>query len=705
MKYLLVLASLTLTYVAQAQLYVQPSTAEATYIYVDDTFIFVEEDIELSTNRALTTADRDFPNILLRNEAQLLQGNDTALNAGNGLVSVYQEGTVNNFDYNIWASPVGLTEADAAMTATSPGNRDFAFRPQTAGYIDNILWTPTTVTLSNEAVAVTGFDGNSSLNNLNIASYWLWTFKSGTNYAEFIHLSNINSLEAGYGFTMKGVSGTDTNSGGETTPNNNGNFTDGEGQRYDFRGRPNNGTITGVTVGPTTNTATPTQTMVGNPYPSALDLSRFLIENSGSGVYSYTFTNFDGTMETVNINRKSVTNGIAYFWDSDPTVNSHYLVDYQGGYGTFSPIGVMGGTGVYVNASYLTYTNDGDVATDTTNDGAFYERRFSPVGQGFFITGAEVQNAPTNPTELIFTNDQRIYIPEGVANHSEFRSNEENTNDEVVPGIGVAVYYPDVTALEKPRHIKILAGINDTYSRQLAIAFSDEATEGVDIAMDAQTVDQLGTDVGFIIGENSNYVINAVPRDEYQWIPLSLKLSETTELKFTVEFAEQFEYNDVFLVDNLTGDYHQIYEDEAIMQLDAGVYDDRFFIRFTDQAAEEEEEEEEDNDTEEEEDTEEEVVLVNVEEQDPFVEESTLESFTILQNNTNNQLEIYNPEIIDINNVSLFDMLGKQIFKEIDMGAREQYIFPTNTIATGIYIVKFTTASGLTKGRKISVVN
>ena len=41
-------------------------------------------------------------------------------------------------------------------------------------------------------------------------------------------------------------------------------------------------------------------------------------------------------MKTVE--RHNVITGIAYFWDSKENGNSHYLDDYMGGYGAFSPV-------------------------------------------------------------------------------------------------------------------------------------------------------------------------------------------------------------------------------------------------------------------------------------------------------------------------------------------------------------------------------
>ena len=94
----------------------------------------------------------------------------------------------------------------------------------------------------------------------------------------------------------------------------------GNKQRYDFRGRPNDGDVT-------INVGAGKRTLTGNPYPSAIDLKAFL-----------------GTATN--------TDGIAYFWEHDKTVNSHALAAYRGGYGTYSAAGPMG---TYVPAVFYAY--------------------------------------------------------------------------------------------------------------------------------------------------------------------------------------------------------------------------------------------------------------------------------------------------------------------------------------------------------------
>lgn len=177
------------------------------FIYSDSVLVYSEDYVDIDGH------------FYLRNEAQLIQKNNVA-NNGTGQLSVYQWGTVNEYAYNYWSSPVG-----------SP----FVAENNIYDAIDNL----------NSNVALYNTSGyNSTTNPLVIADYWIWKFIAGTEYSEWIHVRSTGDVDSGYGFTMKG------------TPSSN--------QLYDFRGIPNNGTMY-LTV------LDENLTLIGNPYPSSID--------------------------------------------------------------------------------------------------------------------------------------------------------------------------------------------------------------------------------------------------------------------------------------------------------------------------------------------------------------------------------------------------------------------------------------------------
>lgn len=57
--------------------------------------------------------------------------------------------------------------------------------------------------------------------------------------------------------------------------------------------------------------------------------------------------------------------------------------------------------------------------------------------------------------------------------------------------------------------------------------------------------------------------------------------------------------------------------------------------------------------------------------------------FLVFQNNNLEQLTIKNPLGYDIKTVSLYDVSGKQVFKEIELGTDSTYNFSTKSISDG----------------------
>lgn len=636
------------------QLYVQPNATQASYIYVEDTYIFVEEDINLVSNSTAGFSTNGFPSIALRQGAQILQRDASTPNLGTGLLSVFQEGTSDAYAYNYWSSPVGLSNA-----ANPAENGRFK-----AGSLDTetVLFVPTTVLNSNITLESMGLEGTAAAGTAFITKYWLWRKPGGTNYTSWQHVSNTGTVAPGYGFTMKGVDGSDPGTfAGETTPNNSGAAVGaiGQGQRYDFRGRPNTGNSL-ISVGGAGD-----EIFVGNPYPSALDLNYFLIENSGNG---------STTCGATSITRTDRITGVAYFWDSNPAIRSHYLEEYQGGYGAYTP-GTCDSGGSYVPPVFATYNADGTINDPAIGgSGSAYNRRFSPIGQGFFVYG-------TNASTITMSNDYRTYVPEG--SNSDFKSSTE-----VVPGVGVNAYYPNVNDMMQLPQIRININMNDTNTRQLMLGFWDDASDGYDPAMDAKNVSIVSTDVYFEIEGEGDYIASVIPFDNLEKaVPLTVKVGSTSQFNVSVGYDIEYPHNELYLYDNRTGDFHDILNDEVRYMLKPGIYEDRFFLRFKKKDSEgEDEDEDEDGET-------------------LSLEDSILESFEIFQNNPAGQLEINNPKGISLTTVSLFDITGKQIFVKQNIGAQATYTFPTNSLSDGIYVVRLITDQGLTKARKLTVRN
>lgn len=601
-----------------AQVYVSPDS----YVYVNDRMVFVTQDINLQPNSVALQSQGNF---LLRNGAQLLQATSGgSTNRGAGKLSVFQEGTVNNFAYNYWCSPVGNASA-------SVGNENFSV---------SMLHRPTTSLLSTPATMLGAgvFDGVA--NPLQIADRWAFKFESASTYGQWVATpgSAAPNLPPGIGYTLKG----------STVAVNDNTFTDagqtnnpGSAQRYDFRGKPNDGNIT-FTVG------AGLRTLTGNPYPSAIDLKAFL-------------------MAATNTTR------VAYFWEQDPGTNSHLIASYRGGYGTYSPLALGGVTdptygymGVYNPPTFYAYDGAGTQLMTSSGTGNMYERRFCPIGQGFMVEGA-------GGGIVTMSNSFRVYMQEGF--YSEFNRNA-SANAGFLPEIpSVAGWdYTTVSTAPAPQ-IKFKTLLNNTGVKETTLVLIDGASDGVEMGMDAKSPDVTDVDMYFVL-DNAQYVISVIDFDVNKKVPVGFKTNIPASFKIrATEMINFEEAENIYLHDKETDVYHDIKNADYEFNLPAGVNDTRYEVTFVD------------------------ATLGTGE------NELAADAFGIFQNNDRQMLTVSNPNHLDIKSVTLFDIGGKQIFTKTKLGMKDNYEFPTTGIAESVYIVKVITTDSQQFGKKVTVFN
>ncbi|MFV5698459.1 T9SS type A sorting domain-containing protein [Flavobacterium sp. ZT3R17] len=604
-KTLLIISGVLFQSNINAQMFVSANTN----VFVNNEVVYIKQGLELNAASS---------NFYLRRDAQLLQASTVAgANKGVGNLSVFQEGSTNNFQFNYWCSPVGGNIATA-------GNSPFGIT-QLKDIVD--------LTNSNNPTILAMNNYNGTASPFAIAPFWINKLVASSGYTSWTQVGSASSINAGEGFTMKGTSGTNltTVNGVQNNPTSQ--------QRYDFRGKPNDGTIS-------INVLDQEFTLTGNPYPSAIDLSAFLT---------------DATNCT----------GIAYFWEQDKTVSSHYIADYKGGYGTFSPVS-RSGSGIYVPATFYSYDGSGNEGT-STGTGGIYERRFSPVGQGFMIDGT------ANGT-VEMKNSYRVFVKEGASNYSQFNKsanqNKTKTNGDYLSKIqSVSGFdYTKVSLLPTPQ-IRFNTLMNNQGVRQLALAFIPEATDGVDRAMDAMSSsDDSPADVYFVL-EDTEYVIDAVNFDVDKSIPIGFRNGDQANYKITVKEILNFtEANNVYLHDKVADKYFDIKNDFHELTLPAGVNNTQFEITFKSNST-------------------------------LGVKDLAGESFVVYQNNSTKNLTINNPLLMDLATCGLYDVAGKLIFSKKDLGVNSSYKFSTSGLGDGIYIVKLSTKDNIEVGKKIIIRN
>ena len=635
------------------------------FIYSKGTNIFVKDKINLDT-------DSKF---YLREEAQLIQDADVP-NEGAGIISVFQEGTTNSYSYNYWSSPV-------SDQTTGTGNTGFLNTqikyPTTTGTTTDYTITAADSQILAYSVRDGVSDDNTNTNPLQIAGRWLYTYDSGgnatTGYSGWSIFNGAQNTPAGQGFTMKGVNEI---AGGSLNYNG--------GQRYDFRGRPNNGTIT---VGLGNDNAT----LAGNPYPSALDLKRFIQVNaehsSGNDV------KMDPWVE---------------FWESQ-VETSHQLTSYLGGYARYIPMGFGTGSengyansGTYLEPIFRRTDNDGNIMTSTsstglgpvtppgtlasnTGSGIDGRRRYAAIGQGFFIsrTNTDVPHTATSfeqdATEFITPG---VAVPSGLGELIEFNNSmrvfqKEDGNTSVFKAAPVnGNPLSSVTATQIPKMI-INVVPNGLYARPLNFAFDDSTSQAYDYAWESPISGRVATDAYIKIGTAGEYGLSSQAFDENMAIPIGVEVASSftapIDVEFELAFLINFAPNEVYLHDKTTSVYHDLKAGNKTLLIAPGHYTDRFEITFKSTSG----------------------TLSN-----ELVEEN---NFDIFQNNGKRELTILNPNLEDVANISLYDLAGRQIFSNKPASTESSYSFETASLSSAIYIARVTTVNNKEVAVKVSISN
>lgn len=672
-KITLLIACLGFVTVGMAQVQVKGDT----FIYSKGTDIYITKGLLLEN--APSATDKTGSAFYLRDEAQLIQGDPAAIasgdpignNGGAGTFSIFQQGAANNFTYNYWSSPVKL-----------PGN------PSTEGFRNSQIFFPTItdgfasgtdlVINSEHASIVSNLDGKTDIQiidsaketivnrNLEISSRWLYSYNSftpeGTNngvsgyygWKTFRHPIN-DVVFPGYGFIMKGVN---EESGSEFV-----NFKESKigsefksGQRYDFRGLPNNGDIY---VGVATNDVS----LVGNPYPSALDLKSFLVEN-----------------------RREI-DGMVLFWESQPT--SHNTRDYEGGYGSYIPGSLervdneYKFNGEYIQPIFVKYTNSGIPIDGSANDvntpapsGTVNEQRYAPIGQGFLIQRSKDDNVDTAGEEgpflantkgsALFKNSQRAFVNEN-PNTSIFKSAPTSGNDQTAT---VRKSY----VLSK---IRINAFVNSNFNREFYIAFDKNATNAWDWGQEASNSSNKAANDVFMPIEGKEAIFQTIPDvTDNTAVPISfVTASSAGTFKIKVLDFVNFDTENVFIHDKESNTYHDILNDSYTIETDKGEVKDRYEIVFQEKTTL------------------------------STGEVAVAEGYNIFQNNQQSLLTVRNANSQDIANISVFDLSGRLVTSSNPTDISVEYTFNTASYATGIYIVKVTTADDAEIATKVVVSN
>ena len=194
----------------------------------------------------------------------------------------------------------------------------------------------------------------------------------------------------------------------------------------------------------------------------------------------------------------------------------------------------------------------------------------------------------------------------------------------------------------------------------------NKADLAYDLAMEAVTNESLNSDVYLsIVGKTEPFVISTLPFDINKRIPFSLKAGSGAASTYKVSVGNIINFDDlehVYLYDGVTGVYHDIMDGSFEISLPQGVYENRFEITFRNGTL--------------------------------GVDNPTKNNITIYQNNSLQNLVVANPDLLEVKEISLFDITGKRILEKKRLNTEAEYKLPTSGIAEAVYIVNVKTNKG-----------
>jgi hypothetical protein len=353
-----------------------------------------------------------------------------------------------------------------------------------------------------------------------------------------------------------------------------------------FKGVPNNGHYAITSIFPNKSY------LIGNPYPSALDADKFLTDNAG------------------------VLDGTIYFWTHNTNIG-------------VSTVNLGSGAYAYTSDDYASYNLTGGVGTD----GVPYQKGGVSVtstipngkiaaGQGFFISSKETI---TVPNEIIFNNDMRVNSSLG--NNSQFFKIAAKSN----------------SSIEKNR---IWLGFSNSQGafKQTLLGYVTGATNNYDSRYDGETFDGNEFVDFYTINKDKKLVIQgrSLPFEETDEVSLGFKTTIVGSFAIAINQKDGFfTTQNIFIEDKLLNVVHDLNQSSYNFTTEAGTFNDRFVLRYTDKALGTKSYKKPEN--------------------------------TVLVSNVNKQITI-NSSIEMIDKVQIYDLLGRSIYQKMNINTNELII-------------------------------
>lgn len=269
----------------------------------------------------------------------------------------------------------------------------------------------------------------------------------------------------------------------------------------------------------------------------------------------------------------------------------------------------------------------------------------------FLMASAPVETINYKKSQGIFKRETAAVNEGALKNSSSMADADAHKDPDLIKRVRLRFYSPE-------------GGI-----RPLLLGFTpnNAASDGVDYGYDALNYVNLPSDLLWMIN-GSGYVIQGVGVfDTTKRYPFAMKMAITGDMTISLTDLENFDATiDVFVYDSLLNTYHQINTNAFTTTMDAGNYDNRFFLTFNTGNS------------------------LSVDEADVA---------NVMVNYLMNSDEIYikTPKGVQVKQVSIFNLLGQTV-KSWDMkntAIWDEIRIPANDFAEGSYIIKVETESGL----------
>lgn len=369
---------------------------------------------------------------------------------------------------------------------------------------------------------------------------WNPTTSPAIPYGNWVNPTTVD-MSQGRGYIIRDIIGT-TPEGGTITP---------PATTVEFIGVPRNGELTttisrgnhlaGNYPGAGNTMATPLDdnwNLIGNPYPSSISADAFIAANA-------TAISDDNTPSII---------GTIWLWRHEQTtsaINDPFYGDYYYNYD---------------GNQYAEYNYTG--SNPTGFDGNIAS------GQGFFVLMEDIPG-PTLSTNITFNNSMRYFTISGdfdaYGNNSFFRTANNNTN-----------------GIERHRiWVDLIKPNNEASS--ILIGYIENATNEVDRLYDAYELNRDGTRIYSII-DTQEFSIQgrALPFDQEDRVPLGIVINDNGIHKIAINtldgLFEGENGQNIYLEDSYTNIIHDLRASPYTFTAEAGTYNDRFTLRYNNNA-------------------------------------------------------------------------------------------------------------------------